>query len=85
MDMRDFKAMNADKYNITHTTMEEEILKLLNNNNYPHPDMDDDELCAKEITSMVMEFFDWGSNTALRLRMPFDELFEYWINNIRKP
>ena len=59
--------------------------------------------CAKELTSMVMEFIEWlefgdhkfypnaeknktGYYTEGSHRIyTTNELFEYWINNIRKP
>lgn len=95
--------------------MEEEVLKILINNEtidmqedrdnvlVTYLDAHDYSVTAKEITSMVMEFIEWEvsclSVGSLKSKMPhydiykmnhhkdmnFNELFEYWINNIRKP
>jgi hypothetical protein len=79
--------------------MEEQILELLKKNYYPLGEMDDDEICAREITIMIDEFIEWCATTHFKLHKVWcglykdqrnqanwkttEELFIFWNTNIR--
>jgi len=62
--------------------MKEKILELLNKNNYPHAEMDDDELCASEITAMVMEFVEWISFGSHPFVVWVDDISHYYTDEL---
>lgn len=79
--------------------MEEQVLKILKKNYVPLGETDDDETCAKEIESHVMEFIEWLREwTEPRVNgwaildddlggyttKPIGEVYQHWLTNIKK-
>jgi hypothetical protein len=77
--------------------MEEEVLKLLNKNNYPHADFDDDVLCAKDIVGMIEKFTAWKDDPqnveyddgvywvfdrGSNKGLSLNQLFKYWLTDV---
>jgi len=78
--------------------MEQQILEILKGNYYPLGELDDDEMCAKEITAHIFEFIEWinreaethyngtwyGVNNMIEGTCSTQELYQYWLTNIKK-
>ena len=61
--------------------MEEQILKILNESLFYSR-----EKASKEITAHVFEFIEWIESTGqfyLKFKST-NELYEYWLNNVKK-
>lgn len=79
--------------------MEEQILSIIEDSVFAPEGENIQRVAAKEITSHIMEFIEWirqycyfddygdlmiNDNTLPEVSLPTEELYQYWLNNVKK-